>query len=131
MIVLTSLYTWLRGLFNHTPVVLTIVRRYQDAQGQNVGELYRNGVCIGYSLDSFPLSAITLWDNERLYAFDLKHDFLAPMQPNRIRVGAMEPEHNDSVRKMIARIPRKNIHASFQNRFIERVIEKDAVERRI
>ena len=111
---------WLRGLFNHEPVTLTIVRRYQDACGQNVGELYRNGVCIGYSLDSFPLDIVSLLP--QYDTFDLEHEFLAPMVADRIRVGSMVPADNDSVRAMISRIPRKNIRVAFQNHFVEHVL---------
>ena len=112
---------WLRGLLDRTPCNLDIVRRYQDAQGHNVGELYRDGVCIGYSLDSFPLDTVSLL--LQYDTLDLEHEFLVPMLPNRIRVGSMEPTHNDAVREMIARIPRKNIRITFQNRFVEHVLD--------
>jgi hypothetical protein len=109
---------WLRGLFDRTPVLLTIVRRYQDAQGHNVGELYRSGICIGCSLDSFSLYPGEL-DAARL---DLAHDFLAPMGIDTLRVGSMVPADNDAVCRTISHIPRKNIRLSFQNRFVEHVL---------
>jgi|ERR1019366_4445098 hypothetical protein len=130
---LTNLYNWLRGLFDHRLVMLTIVRRYRDAQGHNVGELYRYdtfaGVgayrLIGCSLDSFPLELGSLSINDTI---DLTHDFLAPMDANTLRVGAAVPADNDAVRRMIAYIPRKNIRLSISNRFVEHIMadKKDA-----
>lgn len=118
-------------LFDHTPVRLTLVRRYADANGHYVGELYKYdtfaGVgsyrMIGCSLDAFPLAlgSLSLFDEPD--ALDIEHDFLAPMLPNTFRVGAIEPQDNESVRQMIGELPRWNIRIVIQNKFIEHVLE--------
>lgn len=125
------MFAWLRALFTRKPVRLAIVRRYCDANGSYIGELYierehGNGKAycmIGASLDSFPLDAGDIWPNELRYAIDTDHDFLVPMPPNRVRVGALEPRDNDKVRKMAARLPRGRMSVTIQNRFIEHVLE--------
>jgi hypothetical protein len=127
----TRFNNWLRGLFDHRLVMLTIVRRYQDAQGHNVGELYMYSTLlgvgayrlIGCSLDSFPLDLTELSQLDESGALDLVHDFLAPMGAYTLRVGAPEPQDNDTVRRMIAYIPRKNIRLNISNRFVEHVID--------
>ena len=132
---LERLGNWLRGLFNHDLVMLTIVRRYQDAQKHNVGELYMYSTfagigayrLIGCSLDSFPLDLAALSLLDEPDALDLKWDFLASMGCNRMRVGAALPEDNESVRRMIRRIPRHNIRIVISNRFVEHVMAKDKV----
>lgn len=132
---LTKIYRWFvslyASLFDYMPVDLAIVRRYQDANHNNVGELYRydtfQGIgsykLIGVSLDSFPLDTCMLSLASQPSALDLAHDFLAPMAANTLRVGAAQPCDNDSVRDMIAGIPRRNIRVSIQNRFIEYVLD--------
>lgn len=122
---------WLCGLFDSRPVHLAIARRYQDAQGHNVGELYKYDTfsghgayrLVGCSLDSFPLDLSSLSLGDEPTALDLQNDFLAPMMPNTLRVGAAEPKDNDAVREMIRRIPRKNIRLVIQNKFVEHVME--------
>lgn len=129
---------WLRGLFSRTPVRLAIVRRYADANGHYVGELYLHSESrtpgtfaivsaykmIGVSLDSLPLELRALSLADDVDALDLKNDFLAPMMLNTLRVGAAEPKDNDNVRKMIGRLPRRNIRFVIQNKFIEHVMER-------
>lgn len=130
-----KLLTWLRGLISREPVHLAIVRRYADANGHYVGELYRYdtfaGVgsyrLVGCSLDSFALELGSLSLADAPMALDLKNDFLAPLPANTLRVGAAEPKDNDNVRKMIERIPRRNIRLVIQNKFIEYVMEKKSV----
>jgi hypothetical protein len=132
---LTRLYTWLRGLLDRELVMLTIVRRYQDAMKHNVGELYRYDTfagigayrLIGCSLDSFPLDMLSLSLLDEPSALDLAHDFLAPMAANTLRVGAALPQDNDAVRRMIAYIPRRNIRLIIQNRFVEYVMERKSI----
>ena len=129
---MTRLYNFIRSLFNRAPVHLAIVRRYQDANGNNVGELYQYdtfaGVgcyrLVGCSLDSFPLELGSLSLGDEPGALDLLHDFLAPMDANTFRVGAAVPEDNESVRRMIGRIPRRNIRLVIQNKFIEHILDK-------
>lgn len=125
---------WLKGLFSRELVHLAIVRRYQDANGSNVGELYMHstfaGVAahkmIGCSLDTFPLDLGSLSLADEPGALDLLHDFLAPIAANTMRVGAMEPENNEKVRAMIGQLPRRNIRLVIQNRFVEHIMEKKA-----
>ena len=118
------------------PVKLAIVRRYQDANGNYVGELYldrtmrfRNGIVTGFtmvgmSLDSFPLNATKLWPSEQYYAIDTRNDFLAPMPLNRIRVGAIDPKDNDRVRRMVRWLPIWRMEVTIQNRFVEHILER-------
>jgi hypothetical protein len=132
LILLTNLYNFIRRLFDTRPVLLAIVRRYADANGHFVGELYRYDTfagigtyrLVGVSLDSlaFDLTALSLLDEPK--TLDLAHDFLAVMPPNTLRVGAATPADNDNVRKMIGKLSRRNIRLTIQNRFIERVMER-------
>lgn len=122
---------WLGGLFDSAPVHLAIVRRYADANGHYVGELYCYGTfagvgtyrMIGCSLDNFPLELGSLSLGDEPGALDLLHDFLAPMAANTFRVGAPEPKDNEQVRRMIGNMNRRNIRLVIQNRFIEHVLE--------
>lgn len=131
-IVLSRLLDFLRSLVYRTPVHLAIVRRYQDANGSYVGELYMEYIIhgmsgyrmIGVSLDTFPLDATRLLEGEPYYAIDTDNDFLQPMPPVRIRVGAMDPQDNDRVRRMVGKLPRRHMSFIIQNRFIEHVMEK-------
>ena len=128
---LAKLYNLIRGLFDRTPVHLAIVRRYRDANDHYVGELYMYGTfagvgsyrMVGCSLDSFPLELGSLSLGDEPGALDLLHDFLAPMSPNTFRVGAPDPKDNESVRRMVGRLPRRNIRLVVQNKFIEHVLE--------
>lgn len=131
---LDAMVSWLRGLMPGRPLCLAIVRRYADANGAYVGELYMEYiVCgmsgyrmIGYSLDTLPF---TLAPCQRLgHHLDIRNDFLAPMPRWTVRVGALEPEDNDSVRRMVARLPRRRLIVTIQNRFIEQVMRSPAQE---
>jgi hypothetical protein len=125
---------WLVGLFDRHPIRLAIVRRYADANGNYVGELYMEGTfagvsayrMIGVSLDSLPLEWADMQGitAKQEFLLDTKHDFLAFMPPETIRVGAIDPAENDKVRAMIGRLPRKRISLIIQNRFIEHVLMK-------
>lgn len=117
--------SFVRSFFSRKPVKLAIVRRYCDANGSYVGELYMdNGKgcygMIGVSLDSWPMDTNTIFCAE----IDTENDFLAPMPAVMIRVGAISPADNNAVRKMVARLPRKRMEIAIQNRFIENVQEK-------
>jgi hypothetical protein len=108
------------------------VRRYQDANGSYVGELYlyetvtrRHDMVTGYqmigaSLDTLPLDMV---NETTVFALDTGNDFLAPMPPMTVRVGATEPKDNDSVRRMVRKLPRRNMTLIVQNRFIEHVMD--------
>lgn len=120
-----------RNLFAKEPIRLAIVRRYVDANKHFVGELYLYGSfagvgayrMIGASLDSLPLdiTAYTLYDDPD--ALDLQHDFLVPLGPNTIRVGALEPADNAKVLAMVRKMPRRRIRFVVQNRFIEHILQ--------
>jgi hypothetical protein len=120
---LKRLYAFVCSLISPHPVRLAIVRRYADANGNYVGELYLdNGHglygMIGASLDSLGLNAdgLTPHAGEML---DTRNDFLAYMPTCTVRVGALDPVDNDKVRRMIAQMPRKNMTLVIQNGFIE------------
>ena len=136
---LSKLFASIRSLFSRQPIRLAIVRRYQDANGNYVGELYMEQdisrkhdtltgyTMIGVSLDTLPLSAYLYGDfNFKSFSWtlDTRNDFLAPMMSNVVRVGSLDPLANDSVRQMIARLPRRNIVMTVQNKFIEQVMER-------
>src|SRR5579872_1458226 len=128
------LIAYLKNLFSPRPVNLCIVRKYQDANGYNVGELdleqtikrkhdeLQGYTMIGVSLDSFSLDLLGLYDGAS-DSLDTDNDFWAPMPPNTTRVGALEPKDNDQVRRMIAKLPKRAMRVVVQNRFIEHVLD--------
>jgi hypothetical protein len=131
---LTKLYTWLRSLFSRAPVRLAIVRRYADANGSYVGELYMEGSfsgvnayrMIGVSLDTLPLD----WRDAPEWIgwhLDTTRDFLAWMPHGVVRVGALDPADNDHIRQTVRKLPRRNMTLVIQNRFIEHVLDKGKV----
>lgn len=106
---------------------MAIVRRYADANGSFVGELYLLGTfagvlgyqMIGVSLDTLP------FDVREAASFDLdtEHDFLVPMPGGCVRVGAQDPRDNDAVRAHVARLAREgSIALQVSNRFVEHVM---------
>lgn len=108
---------------------MAIVRRYCDANGAYVGELYLLGTfcgslqynMIGVSLDTMPL------DVKQVTGFnlDVDNDFLAPMPTGTVRVGAQDPQDNDVVRANVRRLAREGtIVMQVQNRFVEHVLRK-------
>jgi hypothetical protein len=108
---------------------LVVVRRYADANGNYVGELYieqKNGqriayTMIGVSLDSLPFNTMLAEHTELV--IDTKHDFLyLPMHKNTLRVGALHPADNDAVRKLVASFNPKRIVLSVENRFIQHIM---------
>lgn len=117
------------------PVLLVICRKYLDANGRYIGELYAqhaakhggigsvNGLTmIGVSLDSLALGAT---EGQPDY-LDTHNDFLALMPDNVIRVGAMEPLNTLAVRLAVRKMPKKCMRILLQNRFIESVVEGKA-----
>jgi len=135
---MSKLINYVLSLFKARPVRLAIVRRYCDANGSYVGELYleqeQGGVgsyrMIGASLDTLPFeigNGQTYSVGDLRNVLDTANDFLAFMPAKRIRVGAMSPQDNDSVRAMVARLPRRNMTLVVQNRFIEHVLEKGKI----
>ena len=119
----------LRGLFDSSPIRLAIVRRYIDANGSYVGELYierafnqASAYCmVGVSLDTLPLELESPLHFGMGYVLDTHNDFLVLMPPGVVRVGALTPADNDRVRKMVGKLPRHRITLVIQNRFIEKV----------
>lgn len=120
-------------LFSREPVKLAIVRRYEDANGSYVGELYMEQITkgitaynmIGASLDSMPFEI----RKDRLaprddFELDTDRDFLAHMPRLCVRVGALDPADNDRVRKMVARMPQKRMTLVIQNRFFMEPVVK-------
>lgn len=143
-------FRWLRERFSSTPIRLAIVRKYQDANGAYIGELYvhetvkrqhdtlEGYVMIGASLDTLPLAAGEVaCPSGPLpmhcygWTLDLENDFLAPMPEFCVRVGAMTPEENDNVKQRIARLPRRRMLLTVQNRFVEPVNALDDAVREI
>ena len=122
-----NLSGWLRSLLAPRSVRLAIVRRYCDANGNYIGELYLEEAgmygMVGVSLDSLPLDTLgeRHWFDVGGY-LDTGNDFLAPMTPLTVRVGAIDPRDNDTVRAMVARLPRRNMTLVVQNRFIEHAL---------
>jgi hypothetical protein len=120
--VIARLLSFVRSLFSPLSVRLAIVRRYADANGSYVGELYMdNGKgsygMVGASLDTLPLD----WEDGHdwtAFQLDTKNDFLAIPTPNMVRVGAMDPRDNDRVRAMVAALPRRGMTLAVQNRFM-------------
>ena len=126
---------WLVGLFRRRAYSLVVVRRYADANGSYVGELYLLGTflgtlqysMIGVSLDTLPLDCALVNANGSIFTLDTLHDFLAPMPMNTVRVGAQDPRDNDAVRRSVAGLARKGrISLQVSNRFVEHVMEKKA-----
>lgn len=122
-----SLLPFIRNLFSRQPIRLAIVRRYQDANGSYVGELYLHEtvkrqhdtlegyVMIGASLDTLPYDA----QEGGRFSLDTRNDFLVPMLPDVLRVGSLVPQDNDAVRRRVSRMPRRRVRLTIHNRFIE------------
>jgi hypothetical protein len=128
---LVALLTLFLGLFRRKPKTysLVVVRRYTDANGSFVGELYLLGTfagvlsyrMIGVSLDTLP------FDAQAVQGFDLdtNNDFLKPMPSGCLRVGAQDPQDNNAVRASVARLAKEGkIELKIQNRFVEHVMQK-------
>lgn len=113
------------------PIRLAIVRRYQDANGSYVGELYlyekvsrkpdaiEGFVMIGASLDTMPFGAMS--EKGHRWTLDTRNDFLAPIVSGVLRVGSFTPQENETVKQKIARLPRRRMLLTIQNRFVEDV----------
>lgn len=105
---------------------LTIVRRYADAQGHYIGELYegngRNALMIGASCDNFPLDQDTRPEmaNPKIC---WRHSFLEPLPENTVRVGSFEPQLNGFVQRYMARRRFCITRLLVLNRFVEHVME--------
>lgn len=112
-------------------VYLTVVRRYVDAQKNFIGELYlgegREAKMIGMACDTLPFDVGLDPTRYTKCRFEFRKDFLAPMGPGALRVGALEPKDNEIVRQTIAIRRFCPIRVQVLNRFIEYVMEKQDV----
>lgn len=104
---------------------VTVVRRYVDAQGHYIGELYdgdsRTARMIGYSCDNWPLDA----DVRALPMHPRvcwSKSFLDPLPSNTLRVGAMEPVDNADVQAYVAMRRWCPLRIVVLNRFVEHVM---------
>jgi hypothetical protein len=104
---------------------LTVVRRYVDAQGNYIGELYegtdRDAKMIGASCDNWPLNAdqCPLPANPRVC---WKEQFTATLPANTLRVGAWEAIDNAKVQAHISIRRFCILRVAVLNRFVERVL---------
>lgn len=126
---LRQLYSFVRGLFKGKTWSMAIVRRYADANGSFVGELYLLGTfagVLGYSMIGVSLDTLPFNVNEVMrFDLDVVNDFLVPMPEGCVRVGAQDPRDNDAVRLTVARLAREGrIALQVQNRFVEHVMAK-------
>jgi hypothetical protein len=129
-----KLIIFLRRLFGfkRKTYSMAVIRRYTDANGSYVGELYMLGTFagilgyqqIGMSLDTLPFDS---QNGVLSFDLDVEHDFLAPMPNGCLRVGASDPRDNDAVRRHVARLAHEGtIALQIQNKFIEYVLERKA-----
>ncbi len=106
---------------------LTVVRRYVDAQGHFIGELYegtgREAHMIGASCDNWPLDA----DTSPLPGFPSvcwRKSFLDALPKNTLRVGSFEPESNARVQAYVAMRRWLPLRVTVHNRFVEYILEQ-------
>ena len=123
---------WLQALayFIRHPfsvVSLTIVRRYVDAQGHYIGELYVSEVegtlahMIGATCDNLPLNAdIATRFTQPVICYS--YSFLDPLPANTARIGAFEPSLNAIVQEYIALRRFNRMRVIVHNRFVEHVM---------
>ncbi|SRR6266446_4153317 len=117
------LISQVHGLWHYRPARLAVVRRYVDANGSYVGELYvadhNEYRMVGMSLDTLPLALVGC--NDAGTHLDLWDDFLAPMLSSKLRVGAAVPRDNYRVQQMIASLPKRGMKLTIQNRFMDAI----------
>lgn len=105
---------------------IAIVRRYVDAQGRYIGELYEvkdlRTSMIGASCDNMPLDA-------NMQAFvaaprlSFEYSFLDPLPPATVRVGSFMPQENANVQAYVALRRFLRTRMSVHNNFVEHVLE--------
>lgn len=113
------------ALLHRGAVNLTIVRRYADAKGHFIGELYLGNKMIGMSCDSLPLDVL---DASGAILEPLT-DFTEPMCASVVRIGGMTPEETAGVRADMALRRYCRIRWAILNRFIEHIMEVENVGR--
>lgn len=131
MDLMTQLYSLIRAvafvaIHPFDIVHLTVVRRYADAQGHFIGELYegssRDARMIGASCDNWPLDAdVKALPPHPSVCFS--KSFLEPLSANTLRVGALEPQDNARVQAYIATRRFCVLRFTVLNRFIETILE--------
>ena len=104
-----------------TPFNITVVRRYADAQGHFIGELYQDERMIGASCDNWPLNADTAALPSRPRVCYSK-SFLDPLPANTLRVGAFEPSLNKIVQEHVALRRFLPLRVTVRTRFVEHVM---------
>jgi hypothetical protein len=130
---LKRLADFIWGCFKREPVRLAIVRKYVDANGAYVGELYlydtiaqKNGLYVGYSMIGASLDTLPLGYTGNMtegFILDAEHDFLRlPMPPNVVRVGGLTPLDDIRVRRDMYKLRHRPIELIVQNRFIEHIL---------
>lgn len=105
---------------------ITVVRRYADAQGNFIGELYEDNRMIGASCDNWPIDA----DCKPIPMHPKvcwSRSFLDPLPGNTLRVGAMEPQDNADVQAYVARRRFLPLRVTVLNRFVEHVLDRKPV----
>jgi hypothetical protein len=104
---------------------VTVVRRYVDAQGHYIGELYegnsREARMIGASCDNLSLQA-----DSATYGvipnLCYRRTFLEPMPLYTLRVGAMLPKDNAMVQAYVSARRWLPLRVTVLNRFVEHVL---------
>jgi hypothetical protein len=116
---------WYTAMHPFDAFNVTVVRRYADAQGNYIGELYEgNGASarmIGASCDNWPLDADVrpLPMHPRVC---WQRSFLDPLPKNTLRVGAMEPVDNADVQAYVAARRFLPLKITVLNRFVEHIL---------
>lgn len=100
---------------------VTVVRRYVDAQGHYIGELYDNKAMIGASCDNMPIDT-KLAIPRLCYTYS----FLDVMPADTLRVGAMTPQDNASVQAYVSMRRWLPLRVAVLNRFVEHVMERQS-----
>jgi hypothetical protein len=118
---------WYTVMHPFDVIYFTVVRRYADAQGNYISELYegngRDAKMIGASCDNWPLDA----DMKPLPTHPQlcwSKSFLDPLPRNTLRVGAMEPQDNARTQEYISIRRFCVIRIMVLNRFVEYVLDK-------
>lgn len=126
--IIEKIKAWIYALFHGEPVQLVVVRRYIDAQGRFIGELYmgegRPAVQIGMSCDTMPFTAGDDKPPKTLFRLEFNGDFLSPMGPDGLRVGAQAPAENEAVRQIVSLRRYCKLSVRVLNRFIEHIMEQ-------
>lgn len=125
---ISTIKAFLFALAHRRPLQFVVIRRYADAKGHFIGELYVDGKMAGMSCDSLPLGYGAMPDGVLLELhtrLDCASEFTDPMLPNAIRVGGNTPEETIAARYDMQIRRYCKVQWQICNRFIEHVMEKD------